>query len=135
MNEPSFVSELRNQVVRPLVHSALTEHEIPEVTVDVVVGTELESPLRSPAAPGWSTFDDGHAYVWVHATPKHASDGAEWQLGRLEDLQDPGNLIDALTRLGSDVEDWVCETSFAWGQARRVLRLDLGDLPGWMFAS
>ncbi|WP_256206641.1 hypothetical protein [Nocardioides luteus] len=40
------MSRLRDQVVRPLIHSALVEQEIPDVTVAVVVGTEFNNSLR-----------------------------------------------------------------------------------------
>lgn len=42
----------------------------------------------------------------------------------------PSALIDALGQLGSDVEDWICETSFARGEQRHARRLEPDDLPG-----
>ncbi|MFI5627690.1 hypothetical protein ACIA03_29805 [Nocardioides sp. NPDC051685] len=134
MSRTSFVSRLRDQVIRPLIHSALTEHEIPEVTVAVVTGTEHDSSLRDPREPYW-TFpddgDDGHEYVWVHATYQPTNEAAEWRLGRTADLHESSELVDALQELGSRVEDWLCETSFAWGEERHTRRLGFGDLPEW----
>ena len=127
MSRTSFVSRLRDQVVRPLVESALVEHEIPEVIVHVVTGTEFDSSLREPR---WPYPDDKHEYVWVHVEHVPTSEGAAWRLGRSEDLQDPSVLIDALRQLGSDVEDWICETSFGWGEQRHAWRLEPDGLPG-----
>lgn len=130
MSRTSFVSRLRDQVVRPLVQSALVEHEIPEVIVHVVTGTEFESSLREPGEPRWSYPDDEHEYAWVHVEYLSTNEGAAWRLGRSEDLHDPSVLLDAIRQLGSDVEDWICETSFAWGEQRHVRRFEPDDLPG-----
>ncbi|MEU0267492.1 hypothetical protein [Nocardioides sp. NPDC006303] len=124
------MSKLRDQVVRPLVQSALVEHEIPAVIVHVLIGTEFESSLWEPGEPPWSYPDDGHEYVWVHVEYQPTNEGAAWRLGRSEDLQDPSALLDALGQLGSDVEDWICETSFARGEQRHARRLSPDDLPG-----
>lgn len=132
MSRTSFVSRLRDLVVRPLVHSALTEQEISEVTVAVVTGTEFESSLREPGDLRWTYPDDGHEYVWVHATYQPTNEGAAWRLGRSEDLHDPSELLEALRELGSRAEDWLCETSFAWGEQRHARRLEIRDLPEWM---
>lgn len=95
-----------------------------------MTGTEFESSLREPGGPRWSYPDDGHEYVWVHVEYQPTNEAAAWRLGRSEDLQDPSVLLDALWQLGSDVEDWVCETSFAWGEQRHARRLEPDDLPG-----
>jgi hypothetical protein len=55
-------------------------------------------------------------------------------LGRSEDLHDPAELVGALRRLGSDFEDWVCETSFAWGEERHARVPKVRDLPEWLTA-
>ncbi|MEI7056495.1 hypothetical protein WBG06_11815 [Nocardioides sp. CCNWLW239] len=130
MSRTSFVSRLRDQVVRPLVQSALAEDEIPDVMVHVVTGTEFVSTYREPGEPGWSFPDDGHEYVWAHVEHLPTNEGGAWRLGRSEDLHDPSVLLEALRQLGSDVEDWICETSFGWGEQRRVRHLELDDLPG-----
>lgn len=98
--------------------------------VHVVIGTEFESSLWDPREPRWTYPDDGHEYVWAHVEYRPTNEGAAWRLGRSEDLQDPSVLLDALRQLGSDVEDWVCETSFAWGEQRHARRLGPDDLPG-----
>ncbi|MFE4001373.1 hypothetical protein ACFX43_21580 [Nocardioides sp. YIM B13467] len=126
------MSRLRDQVIRPLVESALVEHEIPDIRVHVVIGTEFESSLRDPTEPHWTYPDDGHEYVWAHAEYRPTNECAAWRLGRSEDLRDPSVLVDALWELGSRVEDWVCETSFAWGEERHVRVPGLGDLPEWL---
>lgn len=131
MSRTSFVSRLRDQVVRPLVQSALVAHEIPDVIVHVVmIGTEFESSLRVPGEPRWSYPGNGHEYLRVHVEYQPTNEGAAWRLGRSEDLRDPSALRDALRQLGSDVEDWICETSFGWGEQRHARRLEPDDLPG-----
>lgn len=132
MSRTSFVSRLRDHVIRPLIHSALAEREIPEVTVAVVTGTEHDSSLRDPSEPHWTFPDDGHEYVWVHATYQPTNEAAEWRLGRTADLHDPSELVAALQELGSRIEDWLCEASFAWGELRHARRVELGDLPEWL---
>lgn len=130
MSRTSFVSRLRDQVVRPLVESALVEDEVPDIAVHVVIGTEFESSLRDPGEPHWTYPEDGHEYVWAHVEYRPTNEGAAWRLGRSEDLHDPSVLLDALRQLGSDVEDWICETSFGWGEQRHARRLEPDDLPG-----
>ncbi len=134
MSRTSFVSKLRDQVVRPLIHSALVEQEIPEVTVAVVVGTEFYSSLREPGETRWTYPDDGHEYIWVHVTYQPTNEGGAWRLGRSEDLDDSSELINALFQFGWHFEGWVSETTFAWGQERHARRLELGDLPEWLIA-
>ncbi|MFJ9391862.1 hypothetical protein ACIRON_23780 [Nocardioides sp. NPDC101246] len=134
MSRTSFVSRLRDQVIRPLVHSALTEDEIPEITLAVVVGTEFDSSFREPWELRWTYPEDGDEYVWAHVTYRPTNEGGTWRLGRSEDLHDPSVLIDALQQLGWDVEDWVCETTFGWGEERHARRVQLGDLPEWLIA-
>ncbi|EGD43784.1 hypothetical protein NBCG_01911 [Nocardioidaceae bacterium Broad-1] len=133
MSRTSFVSKLRDQVIRPLIHSALVEQEIPEVTVSVVVGTEFESSLRDRGnrigrIPRMGTS----TYGLTSYQPTNAAVG--WRLGRLEDLHDPAVLVDALRQLGSDLEDWVCETTFAWGEERHARVPEIRDLPEWLIA-
>jgi hypothetical protein len=41
-------------------------------------------------------------------------------------------LVNARWRLGSDFEDWVCETSFAWGEERHARVPEVRDLPEWL---
>ena len=60
MSRTSFVSRLRDQVIRPLIHSALVKHEIPEIDVAVVTGTEFDNSLREPWDKWWTYPDDGH---------------------------------------------------------------------------
>lgn len=132
MSRTSFVSKLRDQVVRPLIHSALVEQEIPEVTVAVVVGTEFYNLLREPGDKRWTYPEDGHEYVWAYVTYLPTNERSGWRLGRSEDLHDPAELVNALWRLGSDFEDWVCETSFAWGEERHARVPENRDLPEWL---
>lgn len=132
MSRTSFVSRLRDQVVRPLIHSALVEQEIPDVTVAVVVGTEFNNSLREHWEQPWRYPEDGHEYVWAYVTYLPTNERAGWRLGRSEDLHDPAELVNALWQLGSDFENWVCETSFAWGQQRHARVPKIRDLPEWL---
>lgn len=132
MSRTSFVSRLRDQVIRPLVHSALAEDEIPEIDVAVVTGTEFDNPLREPWGQRWTYPDDGHEHVWIYVTYRPTNERCGWRLGRSEDLYDPSALIDALFQFGWYFEGWVSETTFAWGQQRRARRVKLGDLPEWL---
>ena len=134
MSRTSFVSKLRDQVVRPLIHSALVEQEVPEVTVAVVVGTEFYNSLREPWDKPWTYPEDGHEYVWAYVTYLPTNERSGWRLGRSEDLHDPAELVNALWRLGSDFEDWVCETSFAWGEERHARVPQIRDLPDWLIS-
>lgn len=132
MSRTSFVSRLRDQVIRPLIHSALVEHEIPEIDVAVVTGTEFYNSLRDPSDKRWTYPDDGHEYVWAYVTFRSTNERSGWRLGRSEDLHDPAELVNALWRLGSDFEDWVCETTFAWGEERHARVPQVRDLPEWL---
>ncbi|MEU0316501.1 hypothetical protein [Nocardioides sp. NPDC006273] len=126
------MSRLRDQVIRQLVHSALAEDEIPGITVAVVAGTEHGSSLRERGEPHWTFPDDGHEYVWVHATYQPTNEAAQWRLGRSEDLHDPSELVAACQELGSCVEDWLCESSFAWGELRHARCPEIQELPEWL---
>lgn len=132
MSRTSFVSRLRDQVVRPLIHSALVEREIADVTVAVVVGSEFYNSLHDPWDKPWTYPEDGHEYIWAYVTYLPTNERSGWRLGRSEDLHDPAELVNALWQLGSDFEDWVCETSFAWGEERHARVPEIRDLPGWI---
>lgn len=133
MSRTSFVSKLRDQVIRPLIQSALVEQEISEVTVAVVVGTEFYNSLQDPEER-WTYPEDGHEYVWAYVTYLPTNERSGWRLGRSEDLHDPIELVNALWQLGSDFEDWVCETTFAWGEERHARVPEIRDLPEWLIA-
>lgn len=132
MSRTSFVSRLRDQVVRPLIHSALAQDEIPEIDVAVVTGTEFTNSLKELWDQRWTYPDDGHEYVWAYVTYRPTNERSGWRLGRTEDLHDPAELVNALWRLGSYFEDWVCETTFAWGEERHARVPQIQDLPDWL---
>jgi hypothetical protein len=85
--------------VRPLVQSALVEHELPDIIVHVVSGTEFASGTGGGRHAG-PTPTLG-ASTWPHVEYQPTSEGAGWSSARSEDLQDPCVPLDGLRQLGS----------------------------------
>ena len=89
----------------------------------VVHGRELESVRLEWVTPNAHRFDEPDA-GWAALRLSVSAIGDEsfqkeiWTPGRRwgEDVA----WVDELDQLASDLEDWVCETRFAWGSQRRA---------------
>lgn len=90
--------ELRRRAIDPVVRSLLTTDEFASAQVIV---------YRDEDGRGitvWLQAVDEEMRHWV----RHPSDGADRPL-------DP---VDIAERFADSMQDWVCETRFAWGQQR-----------------
>lgn len=95
-----------NDRVRGMVESVVRADELVEVRLEWV--TPLAHRFDRPGA-GWIALrltvlakgDEGERFEFWSP-----DSGLDWE--------------PALAQLANDLEDWVCETSFAWGQERRA---------------
>ncbi len=98
------LATLRRDVVEPVVTSVLSAQELEALELS------------------WGVDGDG-ADVWVRLTARgelfeHWLSSPEW------DGHAPRNPAVLAERLADQLEDWVCETRFAWGE-RRVAHFTL----------
>lgn len=93
--------ELRRRAIDPVVQSLLTADEL--ATARVILYREDDGPGISV----WLQAAGEDMQHWI----QHPLDGVQWPL-------DPVHVAE---RFADSMQDWVCETRFAWGQ-RRIAR-------------
>ncbi|WP_432507242.1 hypothetical protein [Kineococcus arenarius] len=98
---------LRRRVVEPVVRSLLAPQELEALSVHWGVDGEVGDVWVRIDVPG-----ERHEQ-WL-PSPWHESDPA----GAGEAAQAPPTEAEVAAQLAHQLEDWVCETSFAWGQQR-----------------
>ena len=99
------LSTLRRCVVEPVVTSVLTPEEVEHLSVH------------------WGV-DGEEGDVWVRIdVPDHRHEVlllSPWRVPDPDSGEGPAPEAQVAAHLGDQLEDWVCETSFAWGQQRRA---------------
>ncbi len=93
------LADLRRRVVDPVVASLFTPDELDELAL------QWESPPRS-------------GNVWVRLVAGGERFAATLIEEPLDDSAERESLEDVAARLADRLEDFVCETEFAWGQHR-----------------
>ena len=99
------LARLRRRVVEPVVTSVLTAEEIEHLSVH------------------WGV-DGREGNVWVRLdVPDQRHEElllSPWWVADPWDVEVPTSAEQIAAHLGDRLEDWVCETAFAWGQQRRA---------------
>lgn len=113
--DPADVPEVRRRVVEPVLAAMLNAGEAAEVHL------AIEMPGAS-----WWTFPDSEEEptVWLRLRVE----GEEFEHGVCK----PGfwldDAVEIAEQLADQLRDWICETSFGWGDLRSVP--GAADLPG-----
>lgn len=109
------LAALRRRVVEPVVRSLLEPGELEALSVHWGVDGEVSDV--------WVRLDvPGERYEQWLPSPWHQSELA----GAGEATEAPVTEVEVAAQLAHHLEDWVCETAFAWGQQRRA-RYELED--------
>ncbi|MCI2237395.1 hypothetical protein MO973_05805 [Paenibacillus sp. TRM 82003] len=99
------LAELRRRVVEPVATSVLGSTELEALSVHWGVdGREGDVWVRIDVP------DERHEEVLL----------SPWWILGPEDGHPPASETEIAAHLGDRLEDWVCETAFAWGQRRRA---------------
>ena len=113
--EDERLAGLRRRVVEPVVRSLLAPGELQALSVHWGVDGEVGDVWVRIDVPG-----ERHEQ-WL-PSPWHQSEPA----GTGEATEAPPTDAQVAAQLAHQLEDWVCETSFAWGQ-QRTARYELGE--------
>ena len=99
------LAELRRRVVEPVVTSVLRPEEIEHLSVHWVLDGR-----------------DGDVWVRIDVPDERHEDLllSPWWTPDPWDVDVPTGEAQVAAHLADRLEDWVCETSFAWGQQRRA---------------
>ncbi|MCI2240444.1 hypothetical protein MO973_45135 [Paenibacillus sp. TRM 82003] len=99
------LADLRRRVVEPVVTSVLRPEEIEALSV--------HWGIDGRAGDVWVRIDiPAERHEQLLLSPWWASDPKE--------VAAPTTDVQIAAHLGDRLEDWVCETAFAWGQQRRA---------------
>ncbi|HJQ06992.1 MAG TPA: hypothetical protein VJ872_16200 [Nocardioides sp.] len=110
--EEQLLAWIRDEVVTPIVTSLLTPDELDSIEVSL-------GPVQPDRRPGWWQLDRfDEPQVWVAIRAGDGTEGFTRNLLGESDLRDLDLVHGRAAQLASDLEDWVCETSFGWGQQR-----------------
>jgi hypothetical protein len=108
--DPDDLESVRRRTVDPVVWSVLQGHEIDEVAV-------WEVPRPRSTEESWLGFPDREVWIRVRSQGE-TFEGPLWGYMLGDDRPPPIGVI--AERLASLLEDWVCNTRFAWGQRRQA---------------
>ena len=110
--EEQLLTWIRDEVVAPIVTSLLTPDELDSIEVS------LSDPLEDRRPRWWQHDRFDEPQVWVAIRAGHGTEGFTRNLLGESQLGDLDLVHERAAQLASDLEDWVCETSFGWGQQR-----------------
>ncbi len=103
--EDEQLAVLRRRVVEPVVHSLLAPQELEALSVHWGVDGEEGDVWVRLDVPG-ERYEQWLLSPWQRDDPWGA------------DEQVPPTEAEVAAHLAAQLEDWVCETSFGWGQQR-----------------